>query len=661
MTTSMRFTKLFEPGRIGQMELRNRIVMSPMISKYGSPEGFVTERVKNYIEARARGGVGLIIVGASYVHPSGHFRINQLGISDDKFIPALSELARVIHKHGARAAIQLHHAGRLAQSGLSGMQPVAPSPIPMGSYLYGGKVSIGDGKFILSSEVPKELTVEEIAELVISFVKAAERAKKAGFDAVELHGASGYLYAQFLSSASNKRQDAYGGELKNRARFLVETIKAIKETMGADYPVWCRINGMEHGVKDGITLEEAQDTARMAQEAGADAIHVTATGPQSSVTSGALPIVPGLNVGLAGEIKKVVTVPVIAAGWITPEHGERIVQEGTASFIAMGRALIADPELPNKVVSGRLDEVTPCIYCFRCTDDPKTMREPGIRCSVNPALGREEEYKVTPAEKPKNVLIIGGGPAGMEAARVATLRGHKVSLYEKEAKLGGQLIQAAIPPQKSRVEPLTKYLETQMRKLGVKVELEKEVDSALVQDIKPDVVILATGAAPFTPDIPGIDKDHVVQAGDVLEGRAEVGDRVVVIGGELVGSETAEFLAEKGKEVTVTTLLPELALAVHAALREQFLDRLVHKGVTSLTGVKYEEITPKSLVLITKEGERKTIQADTIVLAAGSTLNKKLFDELKGKVPEIHLAGDCVEPRNIMEAIDDGSRIARQI
>ncbi len=301
----MQFTRLFEPGQIGQMKLRNRIVMPPMVSRYGNRDGFVTERLKNYYEARARGGVGLVIVGASYVHPNGQIRINQLGIGDDKFIPALSELAKIIRKHGAKAAVQLHHAGRLAQSGITGMQPVAPSSIPKGHFLYRGKVGVSDSKFILSSNMPRELAIEEIAELVISFVEATKRAKKAGFDAVELHSASGYLHAQFLSKASNKRQDAYGGNLRNRARFLIETIRAIKDTVGADYPVWCRLNGMEYGIEDGITLEEAQETARMAQEAGADAIHVTATGPQSSLTSGALPLVPGLNVGLAEEIKKV--------------------------------------------------------------------------------------------------------------------------------------------------------------------------------------------------------------------------------------------------------------------------------------------------------------------------------------------------------------------
>jgi len=650
ITASTQFTKLFEPGRIGQMEIKNRIVMAPMVLQYGSTESFVNERIKNYFEARARGGVGLIITEACVVHLRGQHRPNQLRINDDRYIAGLSELARVIQKHGAKAAIQLQHSGRLAPPGLIGMQPVAPSPLPMGHFAYGNK----------GGEIPKELTVDEIAEIVASFAKSAERAKRAGFDAIEIHGASGYLFAQFLSPAANKRQDAYGGDLKNRARLLIETIKAVREAVGAEYPVWCRINAKEYDIEGGFTLEEARETARMAQEAGVDALHVTATGPQSSITSGAIPLVPGLNVELAGEIKKVVTIPVIAVGVITPETGEKILREGSSDFIALGRALLADPELPNKVAAGRLNDIAPCIRCMQCFHDPK-IKEPGRRCSVNAALGREEEYKIILAEAPKNVLIIGGGPAGMEAAKVAALRGHKVSLYEKEAKLGGQLIQAVIPPHKDRIEPLLRYLETQVRNLGVKIELEKKVDLALVQDIKPDVVILATGATPFIPDIPGIDKDHVVQAENVLEGKAAVGERIVIIGGELVGSETAEFLAEKGKEVTVTTLLPELALAVHPAFRGQFLNRLDSMGITSLTGVKYEKIIPQGLVLITKEGERKTIQADTIVLAAGSTPNTKLFNELKGKVPEIYLVGDSVKPRNIMEAITDGSRIACQL
>jgi len=276
-------------------------------------------------------------------------------------------------------------------------------------------------------------------------------------------------------------------------------------------------------------------------------------------------------------------------------------------------------------------------------------------------LGEEEEYKLTPTKKSKRILVAGGGPAGMEAARVATLRGHQVTLYEKEQRLGGQLVQAAMPPHKDQIAPLTRYLETQIRKLGVEVQLGKEVTPALVSELRPDAVIIATGSTPLTPNIPGMEKAKVADAGDVLEGKVQVGDKVVVIGGELVGCETAQFLAEKGRKVSVTRRGPEMATKVGASLRGIYLKRLVDKGVTLLTRVKYEEVTPQGLVLTTKEGERKTIEANTIVLAAGSRANKKLFDELKGQVPEIHLIGDAVEPRKIREAISEGFRVGHDI
>ena len=326
----------------------------------------------------------------------------------------------------------------------------------------------------------------------------------------------------------------------------------------------------------------------------------------------------------------------------------------------MGRALLADPELPNKVASDRLEDITPCINCFGCRDDLWT-NVLGIRCHVNATLGREAETKIIPSEKPGKVLVVGGGPAGMEAARVAAIRGHRVTLCEKASHLGGQLIQAATPPHKDSLGFLINYFQTQLRKLNVKVELNKKTTSAMVEEPNPDVLVIATGLNPFIPEIPGIDKAHVVQAGDVLEGKVEAGSQVVVIGGEMVGCETAEFLAEKGKKVTVTRRGPEMITKMGPSLKNFFLDRLQQKGVTLLTGVTYNQVTPEGLVITTREGKRETITADTIVLAAGSISNSQLYQELKGKMPEIHLAGDSVKPGTIRDAIADGFRIASQI
>jgi 2,4-dienoyl-CoA reductase-like NADH-dependent reductase (Old Yellow Enzyme family)/thioredoxin reductase len=632
--------RLWEPFRIGQMELRNRLVMPPMVTRYATDKGYVTERTKNYYEARARGGAALLIVEATFVHPCGHAFANQLNISSDSYIPGMSELVQAIHRHGAKVGIQLHHGGRMAKSELSGMQPVAPSPLASS----GG-------------EVPRELSLEEIGEVITSFAEAALRAKKAGFNGVEIHGAHGYLIDQFISRSSNKRQDEYGGDLPNRARFLIEVIKRVREAVGNGYPVWCRINGKEYGLEEETTLEEAQQIAQMAQEAGVDAIHVSAFGPLAPNNLTSSTFVPCVILDLVEGIKKVVTVPVIASGRITPEAAESILEEGKADLIAIGKALLADPEFPSKVASGRLEDITPCIVCMGCRDDLRLPTVVGIRCRVNAALGREAEYKIVPAEKSRKVLVIGGGPAGMEAARVAALRGHKVTLWEKESKLGGQLIQAAIPPHKDPIGFLTDYQQKQLKKLGVDVSLNKTATAAMVEEFRPEVVVLSTGVKPFLPEIPGIELVHAVQAGDVLENKAVVGDRVVIIGGEMVGCETAEFLAEKGKKVTVTRRGSEMALGVGPSLRAFFLNRLLKKGVTLLTEIRYIEVTPEGLTVTTQEGERKTIEADTIVLAAGAISNNELNEEIKGKVPAIYLAGDCVEPRTIRDAIADGYRI----
>ncbi|MBA7661485.1 NADH oxidase [subsurface metagenome] len=475
--------KLWEPFRIGRMELKNRVVMPPMVTRYAADDGFVTERTRDYYGARARGGAGLIIVEATYVHRQGWAFPDQLGISDDKFVTGMSELVDVVHKHGAKIGIQIHHGGRQTKEALGGLQPVAPSPLPMA----GG-------------EMPREMTVEEIAETVAYFAEAAIRAQKAGFDGVELHAAHGYLIDQFLSPTSNKRDDEYGGDLHRRARFLLEIIAAVKEAVGDDYPVWCRMDGKEYGV-EGITLKDAQQTARLAEDAGLAAIHVSAWGPESPTNRTTPTFTPVVIEDLAEGIKKVVSIPVIAVGRITPEDAERLLKEGKADLIAIGKAMLADAEWSNKVASGKTEDITPCIICNGCRDDLRNPMVVGIRCSANAALGREKESEIVPAAKPKKVLVVGGGPAGMEAARVAALRGHQVTLWEEESRLGGQLVQAAIPPHKDRIAPLYKYLEAQLQKLGVKVQPGKEATATAVAEFNPDAVVVATGVKPFIPDI----------------------------------------------------------------------------------------------------------------------------------------------------------------
>jgi len=481
------------------------------------------------------------------------------------------------------------------------------------------------------------------------------RARKAGFDGVEIHGAHGYLLSQFLSNASNRRQDRYGGSLENRARFLIEILKTIREEVGREYPVWCRLSAIEEGVKDGITLEESMQVAQMAEEAGADAIHVSRTAASSRRFS-PMAEIPGVLLPLAEAVKKAVSVPVIAVMRIDASLGETALRQGKADFIAFGKALLADPEVANKVASDRLDDIKPCIYCEGCGDSLGLSS--GIHCVVNPALGKEQEYSLTKAKRRKKVVVIGGGPAGMEAARVTALRGHKVQLYEKEQQLGGQLLLAQIAPYKKTISNLTCYLATQMDRQGVEVHLATEATADLIAKEAPDAVVLATGGSPLIPDIRGVGRDNVVLATDVLTGRAKVGNTVAIIGAELVGCEVADFLANAGKKVTLMRRGEELALKVSPSIREPLLYRLSSKEeVTILTGVQYREIIGDGVVIIDKEDRERTIKADTVVLAAGTKPNNALLPILKERVTEVYPAGDCVEPRNILESMREGYRV----
>jgi 2,4-dienoyl-CoA reductase-like NADH-dependent reductase (Old Yellow Enzyme family)/thioredoxin reductase len=646
MNEKPKLKNILQPCQIGQMNLKNRVVMPPMSTCYASEGGFVTERLKDYYEERARGGIGLLIVESACIDTATERVVGrQLAADDDRFVPGLQQLAQVIRKHGAKVALSLSHAGRASRSSVTHRQPIAPSAIA-----------------VKGAEPPRELTVGEIEDIITHFAQAAQRAQTAGFDGVEIHAAHRYLLSSFLSPAWNKRQDDFGGSLQNRARILLEIISRTKELLGRDYPVWCRINGMEYGLEGGTTLDEAREVAQMAERAGSDAVHVSAYGygAYASVNRGCTGYPPGNLIHLAEGIKKVVSVPVIAVGRIDLQLGERFVEEQKADLVAIGRPLIADPFLSTKTIEGRHDDVTPCIACNVCIDELATM-DMSVRCSVNASVGKEREYTVTPAQKCKRVLVVGGGPAGMEAARVAALRGHEVILYEKQRQLGGQLILAVKPPHKDEIQPLIDYLVAQISKLGIKVEVGKEADAATVDIIKPDVVILATGASSLIPRIPGVDRDNVIMAEDALSGKA-LGGSVAVIGGGLVGCETAEFLAERGKTVTIIEMLAEIAPRVGLSVRAGLLDRLTKKGVSMLTGMTCREITDAGVIVTSDGGQSQTIiEVDTVVVAAGAKPNTGLLDALEGKVSEIHLAGDCVAPNRILEAIADGSRVGRAV
>ena len=651
------YERLFSPGRIGTLQLKNRIIYPPMGTNV-CVGGEVSDRFLTYHEARARGGVGLDIIENANIDTAGGAGLPfGLNIDDDKYIPGLRKLVNVIHKAGAKAALQIYH----------GSIWIKPGQRP-----------------VFGAELPRELTVSDIQNFIQRFVEAARRAKAAGFDAIEIHGANINGQTQFRSAVWNKLKNKYGGSTENRARFMCDTLKAVRKEVGKNFPLWCRTSIFEvFYVGDGkiaeygVTLQDTLIHAPMFVAAGADAIHLSQGGFYDYAwqyytmcpveAHGAAPYLD-----MVGQIKKVVKVPVIAAARISPEIGEKAIKAGKLDFVAMGRPIEADPEFPNKLAAGKEDEIRPCIHCNHCIETLSWAD--GVVCVVNPAIGREKEFEIKKAAKPKKVVIAGGGPAGMEAARVAALRGHQVTLYEKNRKLGGQLIQAAIPPHKSEINKLINYQATQLKKRKVKVVMGQALTPDEIKKLKPDVVICATGVKPIIPEeeVPGLNTlANVVTAEDVLLGKAKVGDRVLVIGGDLVGCEVAEFLADKGKQVTVARRSRFMADKMNPDMRMILVDRLKQKGVRLVPGVQYQEASDTGVRIHVRGGitsmaeiaadAMKNIVADTIVLAAGSKPNTDLVDALKAKAPKVYNIGDCAEPRQILEAMREGWKTALEI
>jgi len=636
------------PAFIGRMELRNRLVMPAMATNFATPDGRVTERLIAYHRARAKGGVGLIVVEASYVHPGGKGFSNEVGIYNDDLIPGLKRLVEAVHDGGAKIAIQLFHAGRQTSSKITGQPLVAPSSV----------------RYSPAEEMPKELSLEEIRSLLQAFKDAARRARVAGFDAVEIHGGHGYLLNQFFSPYTNKRTDRYGGSFENRVRFSLEVVAAVREAVGDDFPIIFRLSAEEY-VSGGLTLEDTKLLAKEMVRAGVSALHVSAGIRESgAMITPPMAVPQGCYVGYAMSIKEAIggKVPVIAVGRIRdPLMAEQIISQGKADFVAMGRALLADPDLPNKAAEGKFEDIRRCIGCNEgCIG--RLTKGLDITCTVNPLVGREAEFDLSqPAPRAKKVMVVGAGPAGLEAALIAALRGHRVTLYEREAELGGQVRVAAVPPYKAELRDLVDHLVGQVRKVGVTVKTEKEVTLGTVEAASPDVIIVATGGVPVRPEIPGADRDNVVLARDVLTGKARTGQRVVIVGGGLVGCETAEFLADKGKTVTVVEMLPAIASDVEARTRTLLLRRMKEKNITVMVETVVEEIGPNEVIVNTK-GERGTIaDVDTVVLAVGYRSDNTLLELLQKSGTKAVGVGDCIKPRRILDAIHEGFRVAYKL
>ncbi|MFC1993671.1 FAD-dependent oxidoreductase [Chloroflexota bacterium] len=635
--------KLFEPIRVGQIELKNRIVMLAMGTYYGT--GYdITDRVKSFYEERAKGGVGLMISLSMSPSPGGDLGPGAgLYIHDDRFIPSLSEFTELVHNHGAKVAAQIVISYTWARNGNIPAEAVAPSEVVTGP---------GIPPF-------RALTIEEIQQIVDEFGVATGRAREAGFDAVEFHAGIGYLINRFLSPCANKREDQYGGSLENRLRFLLEIIESAKKNAGDDYTLMCRISAEEF-MKGGHTIDDTRQFAPLLEKAGIHALDVQAGWHESPLPLIQASVAPGAYVYLADEVRKVVNIPVIAAYRINdPMLAEQILAEGKADLIGMGRPLIADPDLPNKAKEGKFSEIRPCIACCNCLDCLRETPTQPVVCSVNSRAGREKEYSILRTEKPRKVFIIGGGPAGMEAARVAAQVGHEVTLWESDGKLGGQLILASVPPYKDDIEKLRQHLVSQIEQAGVRVEFE-EATKSYIESGKPDAVIVATGATSLIPNITGVGKGNVVNALDVLAGRREVRERVVIVGGGMIGCETAEFLASKGNKVTILEMLGHMGSDIGKTTRWVVLRRLKEAGIKMEARVIAEEITDDG-VKVNQDGTSKFYECDTVVLAVGLDTNRKLAQELEGKVPNICLVGDCVAPRRITQSIEEGFRAGLRI
>ena len=641
---------LFTPISIGKVRLRNRVVMAPMGTRLSSFGGWPTERSRDYYAARARGGVGLVVMEFAGVTRTGRGSHHTGGLYDDRMIPNYRMVVEAIHGHGAKAALQLAHSGAAAAAAVTGVQPVAPSSVP----LAGG-------------DVPRALTQEELQELVAAFGQAAARAVAAGFDAVELHMAHGYLLNQFLTPYMNRRTDGYGGDLAGRARFPLEVLRRVKEVVGEGVAVTCRLSGADF-VPGGLTLEESRQVAAMLAAAGADAIHVAGgIPPATHMSTPPMALPAGALVHLAEAIKKEVHIPVIAVGKIhDPLLAEQILQEGKADLIALGRGLIADPDWAAKAQAGELEAIRPCVACNRPQCHGRLFQQ-GVEvgCTVNPRVGREAQFPAEvrrtseSASHPKRVLVVGGGPGGMEAALTAAQRGHQVTLWEREDRLGGQMLLAAVPPHKEDLNRLLRFYEYQLKTTGVEVRTGRAATPEAVRQMAPDVVIVATGAEPARPDIPGV--EGAVSAWDVLAGQAEVGPRVAVLGGGDVGCETAEYLATRGHRVTILEMLPEVAPELVAWTRQLLLGRLQNLQVDVLVKAKVVAMN-EGEVIYDRVGVQHRLQADTVVLAVGARPRRELADALAGMVGregmEVYLVGDCAEPRSAAEAIREGFEVA---
>lgn len=637
----MEYTHLFSKGKIGSLELKNRTIMAPMSAALGNADGTVSEELITYFTERAKGGVALIMTEYAFVQPNGRSSDHQISICTDEMIPGLKKLVDAVHENGAKICLQLQHGGRR-----SIVEKVAPSPIPMDR----------------TQVTPRVLKTEEVYQLVDDFIKAAYRAKQAGFDMVEVHCAHGYLLNSFVSPNANRRVDEFGGMVSGRAHAPVLIIEGIKRVCGKEFPVSVRMSA-EELVTDGHKKRDTASMAQLFEAAGADLINVSCG--VNGVGYGIAPAAKetGHNVEAAEEIREVLNIPVSVAGRINePEYAESLLRRGKIEFVSIGRALFADPEFVNKAASGRENEICPCVGCLqRCYGD---YGHGGVyrSCMINPFAMRETTMTLKAAEKKKKIVVIGAGPAGMEAAWTAAARGHEVYMYDKEEIPGGQLRIAAMPPHKQLLARAVAYYQTMCKKYGVHMQMGMEADEKSILAENPDVVILATGGKPIYPrSIPGLTEVQKLFGSEVLMGAGLKGNSALVIGGGAQGAETADYLGELGYRSAVIEMREGIALDDAEATRRMLFERYRKNGVETYIDAKVTRVYEDG-VAYEQYGKQKELRGfDNIILALGVRSCNPLEEKLTGRVKELYVIGDASEARNAVNAIYMGAKIGTTV